>query len=381
MHDKEDFVCKLKKSLYGLKQSPRQWYKRFDSFMISHGFERSQYDSCVYIKFVDGSPIYLLLYVDDMLIAAKSKKEITTLKAHLSSEFEMKDLGAAKKILGMEITRNRDSRVLFLSQQNYIKKVLHRFNMHDAKSVSTPIAPHFKLSASQYPVSDEDVEYMSRVPYSSAAGSLMYAMVCSRPDLSYAMSLVSRYMANPGKKHWKAVQWIFRYLRGISKACLKFGRTGGGLVGYVDSDFAADLDKRGSLTGYVFTVGGCAISWKATLQDVPAQSTTEAEYMAIHEACKESVWLKGLFAELCGDDSCIQLFCDSQSAIYLTKDQMFHERTNHIDIKYHYVRHVVAQDKLKVCKISTHDNPADMMTKPVPVAKFELCSSLVGIIV
>ena len=198
---KEDFVCKLKKSLYGLKQSPRQWYKRFDSFMISHGFERSQYDSCVYIKFVDGSPIYLLLYVDDMLIAAKSKKEITTLKAHLSSEFEMKDLGAAKKILGMEITRNRDSRVLFLSQQNYIKKVLHRFNMHDAKSVSTPIAPHFKLSASQCPVSDEDVEYMSRVPYSSAVGSLMYAMVCSRPDLSYAMSLVSRYMANPGKDH------------------------------------------------------------------------------------------------------------------------------------------------------------------------------------
>ena len=201
MPGKEDFVCRLKKSLYGLKQSPRQWYKRFDSFMLSNGFERSQYDSCVYIKFVDGSPIYLLLYVDDMLIAAKSKKEITTLKAQLSSEFEMKDLGAAKKILGMEIKRDRNSRLLFLSQQNYIKKVLHYFNMHDAKSVSTPIAPHFKLSASQCPVSDEDIEYMSRVPYSSAVGSLMYAMVCSRPDLSYAMSLVSRYMANPINKH------------------------------------------------------------------------------------------------------------------------------------------------------------------------------------
>jgi hypothetical protein len=154
-----------------------------------------------------------------------------------------------------------------------------------------------------------------------------------------------------------------------------------GLVGYVDSDYAVDLDKRRSLTGYVFTVGGCAVSWRATLQDVPAQSTTEAEYMAISEACKEAVWLKGLFAELCGDDSCIKLFCDSQSAIYLTKDQMFHERTKHIDIKYHYVRHVVAQDKLQVCKISTHDNPADMMTKSVPIAKFKLCLSLVGITV
>ncbi|KAK1643528.1 hypothetical protein QYE76_061333 [Lolium multiflorum] len=179
--------------------------------------------------------------------------------------------------------------------------------------------------------SEDDIEYMSRVPYSSAVGSLMYAMVCSRPDLSYAMSLVSRYMANPGKEHWKTVQWIF--------------------------------------------------SWKATLQDVVAQSTTEAEYMAIAEAGKEAVWLKGLYAELCGDNSCIKLFSDSQSAIYLTKDQMFHERTKHIDIKYHAIRDVVAKGKVKVCKISTHDNHADMMTKPVPVSKFELCSSLVGITV
>ena len=193
----------------------------------------------------------------------------------------MKDLGAAKKILGMEITRDRKFRFLFLSQQSYIKKVLHRFNMHDAKSVSTPIASHFKLSSTQCPTTDDDLEYMSRVPYSSAVGSLMYAMVCSRPDLSYAMSLVSRYMANPGKEHWNAVQWIFRYLRGTSNACLKFGKTDEGLVGYVDSDFAADFDKRRSLTGYVFTLVGCVVSWRATLQSVVAQSTIEAEYMAI----------------------------------------------------------------------------------------------------
>jgi hypothetical protein len=202
-----------------------------------------------------------LLYVDDMLIAAKSKKRITTLQAHLSSEFEMKDLGAAKKILGMEITRDRKSGLLFLSQHDYINKVLHRFNMPDAKKFTTPIAPHFKLSSTQCPVTNEDIEYMSRVPYSSAAGSLMCALVCSRPDLSYAMSLVSQYMANPGKEHWKAVQWIFRYLHGTSKACLKFGRTGKRLVGYVDSDYAGDLDKRRSLISYVFTGGDCAVSW------------------------------------------------------------------------------------------------------------------------
>ncbi|WVZ89612.1 hypothetical protein U9M48_035991 [Paspalum notatum var. saurae] len=263
----------------------------------------------------------MLLYVDDMLIAAKSKVDIANLKAQLSSEFEMKDLGAAKKILGMEISRD------------------------------------------------------------NAVGSLMYAMVCSRPDLSYAMSLVSRYMANPGKEHWNAVKWILRYLQGTSDAYLQFGRNREGLVGYVDSDHAADLDKRRSLTSYVFTIGGCAVSWRACLQSTVALFTTEAEFIAVCDACKEAVWLKGLYAEFSRDTSCINLFCDSQSAIHLTKDQMFHQRTKHIDVKYHYVREVVEEGRLKVCKISTHDNPADMMTKPVPVAKFELCSSLVGIIV
>jgi hypothetical protein len=149
----------------------------------------------------------------------------------------------------------------------------------------------------------------------------------------------------------------------------------------MDSDYAADLYKRRSLAGYVFTIGNCAVSWRATLQSVVAQSTTEAEYMAIAEACRESAWLKGLYAELGCDDSIVNLFCDSQSAIYLTKDQMFHKRIKHIDVKYHYVRDVVDKGKLNLCKISTYDNPADMMTKPIPVAKFELCSSLVGITV
>jgi hypothetical protein len=256
---KKNFICKLKKSLYSLKQSPRQWYKKFDSFMIANGFKRSLYDSCVYIKFVDGSPIYLL-YVDDMLIAAKSKIDIVNLKAQLSSEFEMEDIGAAKKILGMEITRDRKSGLLFLSQHGHIQKVLLRFNMHDSKPISTPIAPHFKLSSSPSPSTDSEFEYMSKVSYSGDIGSLMYAMLCSRPDLSYAMCLVSRYIANPGKEHWNTVKWNFRYMQGTSNACLQFGRTRKGLVGYADSDFAADLDRRRSLTDYVFTVGGCAVS-------------------------------------------------------------------------------------------------------------------------
>ena len=172
----------------------------------------------------------------------------------------MKDLGPAKKILGMEILRDRKASKLYLSQKGYIEKVLCRFNMQSAKPVSNPLAAHFRLSSALSPQSDDEIEYMSHVPYSSAVGSLMYAMVCSRPDLSYAVSAVSRYMANPGKEHWKAVQWILRYLRGTTDVCLQFGRTRDGVIRYVDADFARDLDKRRSLTGYVFTIEGCAIS-------------------------------------------------------------------------------------------------------------------------
>lgn len=141
-----------------------------------------------------------------------------------------------------------------------------------------------KFSSVSCPRSDDEVEYMSRVPYDSAIGSLMYAMVCSRPNLYQSLSVISRYMANPSKEDWKVVQWIFMYLRGTSDACLQFEKTKDGIIGYVYSDFAGDLYKRRSLTGYVFSVGGCAVSWKASLQAIVALSTTEAEYMAICRA-------------------------------------------------------------------------------------------------
>ena len=380
---KEDHVCLLKKSLYGLKQSPRQWYKRFDSFMLGHGYSRSDYDSCVYHKkFLDGSFVYLLLYVDDMLIASKSISEINKLKAQLSNEFEMKDLGVAKKILGMEIHRDRSVGKLYLSQKNYIEKVLERFGMQNAKPVNTPLAAHFRLSAEMSPQNDEEKEQMMYVPYASAVGSMMYAMVCTRPDISQAVSVVSRYMGNPGRMHWQAVKWILRYLRGTSNVGLIFDRnhnTSNSIVGYVDSDYAGDLDKRRSLTGYIFTLSGSAISWKATLQSTIALSTTEAEYMAATEAVKEAIWLRGLVGSLGLKQEITVVHCDSQSAIYLTKNQMYHERTKHIDVRYHFLREIISQGDIAVKKISTSDNPADMLTKPIPVSKFMHCLDLIGV--
>uniref|UniRef100_A0A2N9FN54 Integrase catalytic domain-containing protein n=1 Tax=Fagus sylvatica TaxID=28930 RepID=A0A2N9FN54_FAGSY len=289
----ENLVCRLKKSLYGLKQSPRQWYKR--------------------------------------------------LKSLLHKEFEMKDLGAAKKILGMEIRRDREARKLWLSQKNYIRKVLEKFSMLDAKPVSTPLANHFRLSGSQCPKNEEEIENMSKVSYASAVGCLMYAMVCTRPDLAHAVSIVSRYMANPGREHWNAVKWIFRYLKGTAEHGILFSRQPGtnSVVGYVDADYAGEVDDRRSTTGYVFTLSGGPICWKSTLQSIVAMSTTEAEYMAVAEAAKEALWLKGLVKELGLNQGGVQMHCDSQSAIYLAKNQVYHARTKHIDVRFHKIRELI----------------------------------------
>ena len=182
-------MCLLKKSLYGLKQSPRQWYLKFDEFMISHGYNRSKFDNCVYYKFLssDGG-VYLLLYVDDMLIACKQKEEIDKLKVELSTEFEMKDLGATTKILGMQIIKDSDSKTLYLSQADYVKNVLTKFNMEDSKHVTTPLSAHFQLSKSLEPTTDDDLHYMRKIPYSSAVGSIM--MPWSTPYLTWHMELV-----------------------------------------------------------------------------------------------------------------------------------------------------------------------------------------------
>ncbi|KAH9782190.1 Integrase catalytic domain-containing protein [Citrus sinensis] len=381
--EKPAHVCLLKKSLYGLKQSPRQWYLRFDEFITSNGFKRCSFDCCVYYKLLETHYyIYLLLYVDDMLITCKIKDEIEALKELLSSEFDMKDLGHAKKILGMDIKRNRKEGTMFLSQGSYVKKIVKTFGMSACKSVITPLASHFKLSNLQCAKTDDERREMEKFPYANAVGCMMYAMVLTRPDISYALSIVSRYMATPGKEHWQAVKWILRYLSGTDRIGLLYGRSEGrcgGLWGYVDSDFTGDNDRGRSLTGYLFMLNGCIISWKASLQHVVALSTTEAEYTATTEAVKEALWLKGMIEELGVSQKTVEVHCDSSSAIYLSKNLAHHQRTKHIDVKLHFIRNEMSKGIIKMVKVHTDDNPADILTKVVPSAKFKACLNMAGV--
>ena len=216
----------------------------------------------------DDSEIYLLLYVDDMLIACKHMDQINKLKQQLGGSFNIKDLGKAKKIIGVELIRDRRNGTLILSQQSYIRKVLERFEMGKAKPIQTPLPTHFRLSSQQCPKTDAKRSEASSISYSSAVGCLMYAMVLTRSDFSYAVSVVNRYIANPGKEHWRAVMWILRYLNGTINYGLIYGIDGKNEInveGFVDSDYAGDLDKKRSLTGYLFRLSGCTISWKVSL--------------------------------------------------------------------------------------------------------------------
>ncbi|RVW41895.1 Retrovirus-related Pol polyprotein from transposon TNT 1-94 [Vitis vinifera] len=288
-------------------------------------------------------------------IYMRQPEAIEDLKKQLKGKFEMKDLGHALRMLEMEISRDRKRKTLKFTQKGYVNKVLERFSMSQAKPVSTPLAQHFKMTIENSPKIKEEVKYMEEIPYASVVGSIMYAMVCSRSDLVYATSMISRFMSSLGKEHWNVVKWVLRYLKGSIDVGILYG---GGAIGEL----------------------GVVVSWKASLQFMVALSSREAKYVALIEAMKEALWVKGMIGELELAQKTLAVHCDNQSAIYLTKNTMFHERMKHIDVKLHFLRDVVSKDEVVVEKIHTNDNPIDMLTKALTTIKSKHCLSLINIL-
>ncbi|RVW26208.1 Retrovirus-related Pol polyprotein from transposon TNT 1-94 [Vitis vinifera] len=330
---KEDYVCKLKKSLYGLKQALRQWYKKFESVMGKQGYKKTTSDHYVFVqKFSDDDFVILLFYVDDILIVGRNVSRIDKLKK--------------------------------------------QFNMSKAKVVSSPLANHFKLSSRHNPSIDKEKEDMRKVLYASIVGSLMYVMVCTRPDIAYAVGVVSRFLSNPGRLHWEAVKWIMRYLRGTSKLKLTFGSGKPVLVGYTDSNMVGDVDNRRSTSGYLMTFSGGVVSWQSRLQKCVALSTTETEYIVAAKACKELLWMKRFIHELGLKQQHYVVYCDNQSTIHLSKNSTFHARSKHIDVRYHWMRDVLNDNLFEFEKIHTNHNDSDMLTKSLPREKLEVFCSI-----
>jgi hypothetical protein len=367
-------VCKLKRSIYGLKQASRQWNILFDNSITSYGFSMMEGDHCIYFKIVGGNFTLLSLYVDDILIASNNKEMLLEVKMWLSSTFDMKDMGNASYVLGVEILRDRNKGILGLSQKAYLKSILKRFSMLDCRPAYVPLVAGIKLSEELCPKTPEERKKMDNVPYASALGSLMYAMLFTRPDLCHAVGILSRYQKNPGVEHWKQIKHALRYVKATMDYSLCFNGQNLQLQGYTDADWQGDLDHRKSTSGYLFTLAGGAISWCSKKQDSVALSSMEAEYIAASEAVKEAVWLKEFLSSLKIVDSVnkpVTVYCDNQAALKVSRDPRFHSKSKHIEGRYHYIRDVINRLKL-VCLefLPSVDMVADPLTKSLSQVVF-----------
>jgi hypothetical protein len=359
-------AVKLNKSIYGLKQAPRVWNETIHNILVSLGLKATFEDPCVYSGSINGHRFYLGLYVDDLIMCCKHKSTIKYVKESLSNLFKITDIGPLKYCLGYEIDRNRPSRTLKMHQSAYIKQIIARANMSDCKSSTVPANPSLRLSKSMCPKDDEEKEFMSRVPYRQIVGSLLYLVSGTRPDLSFSVSQVCRFMHNPGKQHWEAVKQIIRYLKGTDTDGITLGGKSENLNGYVDSDHAGNIDNRRSTTGYIFILYDGPVSWNCKTQPTVALSSTEAEYMALSTAAQEAMWIDGILNSLgIRSSKSISLLCDNQGSIKLSKNPVNHARTKHIDVRHHFIREAVQSGKINLQYVDTKQNLADMFTKPL----------------
>lgn len=377
----EDKVCKLKKGIYGLKQSGRLWYQKIDNTLQGLGFKHLEADHCVYQRVSDDSLIWIALYVDDLLIVSNNISELKTFKQQLSSLFDMKDLGEAHFILGIEIIRNREEKSTLLSQRRYIDDILHRFGMEDCKPVATPFQSGNKLIKN----TEESTSTTDIRDYQSAVGAIMYAMLGTRPDLAYAITILSQFSNNPSKEHQVAIKRIFRYLAGTRNLCLQYQATPSlkkSFFGCCDSDWASDQDDRRSITGIVFMLANGAISWQSKKQSTVALSSVEAEYMASTVAAKEALWwdyiLTGLNQKI---PKPISIRSDSQGSIALSKNSIAHSRTKHIALRHHFVREQVENGTIIMDYVPTEDMPADILTKPMSKERHLHLIKLLGMVI
>lgn len=373
--DGTDKVCKLQKSLYGLKQSARCWNHTFTSFLNDFGLKATDADPCVFVKRSNEKrKVMLAIYIDDGLIAAEDERDIKWLLDKLQQKFEMK-VSDLRMFLGLEIHQLSDCSVQ-INQALYSRKVLKRFNMIDAVPVSTPADP-----TSSQGESHDDEPTTIAYPFREAVGSLMYLAVGTRPDIAYAISSVSRHLENPMRRDVTAVKRIMKYIKATADHGILFdSNSKQDLDVFSDADYAGDRDSRRSTSGFVFMLGSGAIAWCSQRQKCVALSTTESEYIAASETVKELVWINRLLMELVTNrPPSPTLFMDNQSAIRLIKNPEYHKRTKHIDVRYHYIRDMFEEELFKIEFISTHEQSADIFTKALPKDRFQFIRNKIGI--
>lgn len=364
-------VCHLRKSLYGLRQAPRAWYCKLKATLEGMGFTASTADPSLYTRQTAEGPVHLVVWVDDIIVFSPNAADEVV--SALQSVFDVRDLGQATNVLGMQLVYDRTARTLHLSQPRLITELLERYSMTDAKPRSVPLSPATKLTRTE-PGKELDT---ARFPYSALVGSLQYIAVCTRPDIAFTASMLGRHSANPGEEQWQAAKESLRYLVRTAQYGLRYHGSSEVVYGFCDADFAGDISTRRSTTAFVIMCNGAAISWQSRLQPTTAASTTEAEYMAANAATREMLWLRNLLYDLGMQPGSMQISSDSQGALGLMRNPVLSQQSKHIDVLYHFVRDRIALGQVHFSYVNTSDMLADLLTKALPAPKHaEHCANM-----
>lgn len=370
--DRPHHVCRLKKALYGLKQAPRAWYSELKTFLLQSGFQNSLADTSLFIYKQQSKFVYVLVYVDDILVTGSDAGLVQQVISSLAARFSIKDMGNLSYFLGIEAVRT--SQGLHLKQRKYITDLLQKSDMLHAKPVSTPLPTHPKLTlTSGSPLSDPH-------PYRKIVGSLQY-LALTRPDVSYAVNKLSQYMHRPTTDHWQAVKRVLRYLSGtLNHGIMLQKQRSPTLHAFSDADWAGDSDDYVSTNAYLIFMGSQPVSWTTKKQKGVARSSTEAEYRAVANTASELRWVVSLLLELgVPITTTPTVYCDNIGATYLCANPVFHSRMKHIALDYHFVRGQIQNRLLRVAHVSTHDQLADGLTKPLATTPFQSSRSKIGV--
>ncbi|CAM8913179.1 unnamed protein product [Rhodiola kirilowii] len=363
-------VCRLLKSIYGLKQASRQWFAKFSESLLDFGFQKSLNDYSLFTLENGDEFILLLVYVDDVILTGTSQALMDQIKDYIHKKFQIKDMGNLKYFLRLEVARTADG--IFLNQRKYALELLESANLTDCKPVHTPMELKHRLSLSTAPLLDDPLQYRQLV------GKLIYLTI-TRPHLAYTVHVLSQFMQKPSIEHMQAATRVLRFIKRAPTQGLFFpAKSDLTLNAFCDADWASCPLTRKSITGYCITLGPCAISWKTKKQPVISRSSAESEYRSMAATCCELTWLARLLADMKVPIlSSIPLHCDNKAAIHIAHNPVFHERTKHVELDCHLIRSHVTSKFIKPVHLPTSDQPADIFTKPLTMDQLRhLCSKL-----
>jgi hypothetical protein len=369
-------VCKLLKSLYGLRQAPRAWYEHLTAKLSKMGLEPLPTEPSIYMRRDGDSYSIMEVHVDDMFLATNNASTKASIMDMMGSAFKIKEVGGDGEyvFVGQEIQRDRSRGTIRVTQQRYIEGLQQRFLLHNFKG--KPVVP---LAAGTVFRKDAGKQLDALTPYRELVGCLLYLSVCTRPDISFATNCLARYMMAPRSEHWKQAKAVLCYVIGTKHLGLQFG--GGTMVpvGYSDASFQGCKDTGRSTTGFVFLLNGAAVSWGSRRHKTVAMSTAEAEYMAAAETTKDALWLRNLLEDLGFPVKCCQLLGDNMATLAMIKNPVSSARAKHIDRVHHFVRERAARGEVKFDYVRSEENAADIFTKLLPGKSLEMCMISMGL--